>query len=258
MLNLKIGLVFFLFLLSPEKITKAGFTKEAEFFVLWNVGQGSASTFVLKDKCVHYDLGGEFIHAEKLISFCGHKLNQIIISHGDLDHVSFLPLFLKRSLQRCFLIEPEDPKWLKRKRELKLVRIPSCSETPPQKQQVQKLTPDAYLFKPLQKGLKANDYSLIFLKHKILLTGDSPSKMEKLWLKKLKLNKVKILVAGHHGSKTSTSKELLAALPELKMVLVSSRWLRYHHPHPKTLSRLWEKKLKVIKTEDWGNLYFEL
>ncbi len=76
-----------------------------------------------------------------------------------------------------------------------------------------------------------------------LLTGDMSSRVEQLLLQHTQLPDVELLVAGHHGSKYSTSQALLDAVtPE--MVLISVRKNNYYgHPAPETLERLGQAQI---------------
>ena len=113
-----------------------------------------------------------------------------------------------------------------------------------------------------RRRLKANDLSRVFvLKGQILLPGDSTKRAEKVWtqnMKASKRNRIRWLIAPHHGSYTSSSKELLKALPHLEFVLISARKKVYGHPHKKVLKRFKERNLSVLKTEAWGHIIFQM
>jgi competence protein ComEC len=65
------------------------------------------------------------------------------------------------------------------------------------------------------------------------------------------------LILGHHGSQTSSSQAFLTqARPGL--AIASARRARYGHPHRKVVSRLRQKKIPTLTTEDWGSLFFSL
>jgi competence protein ComEC len=61
-----------------------------------------------------------------------------------------------------------------------------------------------------------------------------------------------ILVAGHHGSNTSSSDDFINAVsPEL--VLFPAGWMnRYHHPAKKVLHRLTNRQIKSMITGECG------
>ena len=104
----------------------------------------------------------------------------------------------------------------------------------------------------------SNGSSIVYAYDKLLFPGDSGSQQEKHWSKHSYINKIEILVLGHHGSKTSTSDLLLTKLPKLKYAISSARYAKYRHPHNSVLARLNLHKIIVLKTEDWGNIIFEL
>ena len=65
---------------------------------------------------------------------------------------------------------------------------------------------------------------------------------------------IEYLVAGHHGSKSSTSKELLDALtPETVCISVGSN--SYGHPADETLRRLAEHGCTVYRTDLHGDIH---
>ena len=68
---------------------------------------------------------------------------------------------------------------------------------------------------------------------------------------------IEYLAAGHHGSKTSTSAELLDALkPETVCISVGSN--SYGHPARETLRRLGERGCAVCRTDLHGNIHLSL
>lgn len=103
---------------------------------------------------------------------------------------------------------------------------------------------------------RSNDASQIFLSQKFLFPGDSPARLEKIWIHRIPKDQPQILILGHHGSKTSTSDELLEHFSSLKIAVASSRMKKYGHPHPETLRKLRKRKIPILLTEEWGNIWF--
>jgi competence protein ComEC len=68
----------------------------------------------------------------------------------------------------------------------------------------------------------------------------------------------RILVLGHHGSRTSTSSLLLDHLPRLTAAVSSARFRKYGHPHARVRRDLAKRHIPLLRTEEWGNLHFEL
>ena len=64
-------------------------------------------------------------------------------------------------------------------------------------------------------------------------------------------------MAGHHGSKTSTSEELLDELtPEMVLISVGSN--SYGHPAEETLRRIAERGCGIYRTDLQGSLHLPI
>ena len=111
-------------------------------------------------------------------------------------------------------------------------------------------------------GFDTNDASiiarLVYGDHEFLLTGDSPQKIEKYLAyvdgKNLESD---VLKAGHHGSKTSTSGELLSVVNPKYVVISSGKENSYGHPHEEVLNRLKDFKVGILRTDTLGTITFE-
>ena len=91
----------------------------------------------------------------------------------------------------------------------------------------------------------------------LLLTGDMDSSTEKRLLDAYLLPDLEALVAGHHGSRYSTSDALLSALqPENVCISVGTN--SYGHPAPETLARLAEHGCAVYRTDRDGTIHLAL
>ena len=74
-------------------------------------------------------------------------------------------------------------------------------------------------------------------------------------LKRADLPELEILVAGHHGSKYSTTAELLEVTkPKIAAISVGDNF--YGHPAQEVLDRLEEIGCAVYRTDLYGNLVF--
>jgi competence protein ComEC len=91
-----------------------------------------------------------------------------------------------------------------------------------------------------------------------MVTGDAPTVEENIFVHEAKgLRDVRWLVLGHHGSRTSTSDNLLRSLPSLRLTIASARHAKYGHPHSEVLQRLRFYRVPVLSTEDWGSIEIE-
>lgn len=84
----------------------------------------------------------------------------------------------------------------------------------------------------------------------ILLTGDSEDAAEKAMVAARSSDlKSTILKVAHHASKTSTSKEFLAAVAPKVAVISCGDYNGYGHPHPQTMETLATAKCDVHRTD---------
>ena len=92
----------------------------------------------------------------------------------------------------------------------------------------------------------------------LLITGDMDAGTERDLLTAYgDLPDLEYLVAGHHGSRTSTSADLLDALtPETVLISVGSN--SYGHPTEETLRRLAERKCAVYRTDLHGTIHLSI
>ena len=87
-----------------------------------------------------------------------------------------------------------------------------------------------------------------------LLAGDAPASSEILFISRLMSSQVQVLKVGHHGSHTSTSRELVERLrPGTALVSVGAR-NRYGHPHREVMDRLEEAGARVLRTDRDGTV----
>ena len=87
-----------------------------------------------------------------------------------------------------------------------------------------------------------------------LITGDMDSRTERVLMSSYPLSDIEVLRVGHHGSRYSTSEELLETVtPEVGVVSVGSN--SYGHPTRDALLRLTAAGVTVYRTDRQGNIY---
>lgn len=243
---------FIIFLIITFKIKSANTPSHLDLWVVWNIGQGQWVTHIQSDECTHFDIGGEFGSfkniRKSLLYYCGKKNNKLNLSHWDYDHFMNLPSLIKTIPNVCWNIRPQFSDTKKAAQKILALNIPDC-QNPDQ---------DLKKWSPLTSK-NTNESSLIFFKSNVLLPGDSPVQKEMLWASEFDaIQSTQVLILGHHGSRTSTGKFLLSKLGKLFYSIASARYIKYKHPHSDTLARLSEYKIPILKTEDWGNIWFEV
>jgi competence protein ComEC len=235
---LKAILLFFVIGLIPSSIS----FEQRNLIVFWNVGQGSWTTLITSDTCVHVDTGGRW---RPLVKSCQMRKNYLWFTHYDWDHISLARKIFMTAPDTC-LIQAVPPQ-IKAFKKKFLSIIPQCQRAPRGVKVIYQ-----------SNFLENNDSSAFILAKRILITGDATQKMEKKWLQKIPSPNVHALLAGHHGSRTSLSPQLLKNLPHLRMVVVSAEKKKYGHPHKETIEKLRRARVPMIKTEDFGSVALEM
>ncbi|HYE11131.1 MAG TPA: hypothetical protein VEF53_13205, partial [Patescibacteria group bacterium] len=103
-----------------------------------------------------------------------------------------------------------------------------------------------------------NNYSavakLVYMDTSFLFTGDAEDVSEKEILKNYDDLKVDVIKVGHHGGRTSNTKDFLAkAAPDFAVISVGKD-NDYGHPHTETLERLSALNMKIFRTDEQGTI----
>lgn len=103
--------------------------------------------------------------------------------------------------------------------------------------------------------------SLIYLgcmgSFEALISGDAGISEEQEFLAAHELPDAELFVAGHHGSKTSSSEELLDEL-NAEYAVVSCGYNSYGHPTKEALSRFEQAGMEVYRTDKMGDITFRV
>ncbi len=100
---------------------------------------------------------------------------------------------------------------------------------------------------------------LTYKDKKILLLADVPAEVEQkmVWRKMLN-QKINVLKVSHHGSETATSDELLEETnPSVAIVSVGKN-NRFGHPRKEVLEKLNKRGIKTLRTDESGEIVFNL
>jgi len=254
------GKYFSLIFLLPIILYQATVPKEGEFILsLLDVGQGLSSVIQTKNHLLVFDAGpklgsnfdmGESVVAPFLRSIGARKIDLLVISHGDNDHIggsealaNYFPILETKtsvpgkilSFRPTYCLAGENWQW------------DGVNFT--------------FLF-PTLDTLNLDNNSSCVLKvsnqlHSVLLTGDIEKKAEK-YLLATQLNNLpsEIMIAPHHGSKTSALNDFLTAIHP-KMVWFPVGYLnRYHFPNPSVIEKYHELGVTQYDTVEDGAIQF--
>lgn len=246
------------------KLGAARYSNDLDALIL-NVGQGQSVLLSSGGRFALVDCGsgnswlraGETA-AWQLKSMGCRRLDYILLTHYDSDHVNGLTGLLARLDAGVLLLPDYEDDAGQRTGVLDAAEkngVPVSFVT-----ELETLSlgqAEITVFPPLGTE-EDNDKGLAVLasleENDLLITGDMSASVERKLLESYDLPDIEVLVAGHHGSKYSTSKELLQALkPET--VCVSSGSNRYGHPAEETLKRIAREGGSICRTDLQGNIH---
>ena len=227
-----------------------------------DVGQGQCILLQSEGRTYMVDCGGDSdseaadMAAETLLSMGIYRLDGLILTHYDRDHAGGVGYLLSRiPADAVFLPASEDDGALDG-------ILPYCEDT------VRFVDDDLELawgnskmivYGPLlSKSDNESGLSVLFDGGKcdILITGDMSTMGEMLLVKQKQLSEVTAIVAGHHGSKSSTGELLLQATkPEYAFISVGEDNY-YGHPSDAVLQRLQAVGCAVYRTDLHGTIIF--
>jgi len=236
------------------------------YLKMLDVGQGDAILLHSKNKNILVDTGGVSAYSFNDGSIFHNtlnpffksqgikKLDYLILTHGDKDHLGEAKTLLSKIPVNKIILNTNTLNYYERK----LISKQTIIGTQDYAFQLN----DLY-FQQLNFDLEdENDSSQIYLVQykniKILLTGDASIKSESYLLKNYNLGHIDILKVGHHGSKTSTSNQLLQETTPSLALISAGRENKFNHPHPSILERLKKYKVNIYNTQRDGTITINL
>ena len=92
--------------------------------------------------------------------------------------------------------------------------------------------------------------------YKFMLMGDASTTTENEILDKYNLPDIDVLKVGHHGSRTSSSKEFIDEINPKYSIISVGKNNRYGHPNKEVLNNL--KESKIYRTDEDGSIMFKI
>ena len=202
----------------------------------------------------------------KILPFGEKRIDVMIESHPDRDHIGGLPEVVSRFDVGMFLepgVESDNTIDDELKRRIIEKKIPSILARRGMVLNFGDGVKLTILF-PNQdvSRWETNDASIVakleYGENSFLLTGDSPIKTENILLKlDSEILDSNVLKAGHHGSRTSTAAAYAAAVSPEYAVISAGKDNSYGHPHKEVLDILAKIGVKTVSTMDSGTIKFE-
>lgn len=226
-----------------------------------DVGQGQCLLVQSKGKNYIVDCGSERSHsaadiaAQTLLSQGVSKLDGLILTHYDADHAGDVhPLLTRIDTDAIYMPAYEDDNGITAQLE---AEYPQLIHWVDSDRVLEDKNVKISLFFTEKMG-SDNESSMCILFQvencDILITGDRSDAGERKLLRQTKLPDLEVLVVGHHGSKTSTSLELLnATQPDYALISVSAE-NKYGHPSQEVLNRLRSFGCRILRTDEQGTI----
>ncbi|MFB0982275.1 MAG: DNA internalization-related competence protein ComEC/Rec2 [Alteromonadaceae bacterium] len=279
------GLTFISYFLAlPKKYFLAAVLFSLTYFYLGNsknsndwqvnvldVGQGLAVVVERNSRTILYDTGASypsgFNLADSVIfpyfQYRGiETIDQLILSHADNDHAGGLSFIDKQvALNKVSVDQIKYNQSSKITKEYSFAKTGSCKQG------------DDFIWQGLTFSVlwpvtiqeNENDNSCVINisdgKYNVLLTGDISRKVEKLLTanpeiaKKLKAD---VIIAPHHGSKTSSSSRFIKAVSPDAVIFSAGFLNRWHMPNKAVLKRYEEFNVTPYSTADQGMIQIKI
>lgn len=228
-----------------------------------DVGQGqcillqSAGKNYLVDCGSYSDTFAADQAASFLLSQGISRLDGIILTHYDADHAGGVPNLLTRVSADCLFLPncldaDDSGSSLYSNSDGRVFKVGSDTEI---------IFDDTVItLVPLETGVSKNESGLCILFQTktcdILITGDCSAAGERELIRHMTLPELEVLIVGHHGSKTSTSRELLIKTsPEIAIISVGAD-NSYGHPTDEVLRRLEQYGCRIYRTDLNGTIVY--
>lgn len=187
------------------------------------------------------------------------KLDYLILTHPDADHIGGAPVVVtKFEIDKVFMsnFEKDNKTYQKLIQALDNKRLKY--ETPEVGSQYTLGTAVITILAPNKKYDNPNDASIALTiqngNNKFLFTGDACEDAEKDILSNDFDVSADVYKVGHHGSKSSSSRDFIKAVNPTYAVISCAENNSYGHPHAETLNTLRVYGIKVYRTDEEGTI----
>jgi competence protein ComEC len=227
-----------------------------------DVGQGDSIIIHINRKTVLLDTGGIRKNDNSIVlnttipilrSNGIKKLDYLILSHGDYDHMGE-----SRNLVDNFKVEKVifncgDYNYLEKELintlNKKSIRYYSCLEE-------LEINKNKLYFLQTKDYNDENDNSNVIYTelngYKYIFMGDASSITEKEIINNYNLKDIDVLKVGHHGSRTSSNIEFINVINPKYSIISVGKNNKYGHPNKEALDNL--KNTKIYRTDKDGNI----
>jgi competence protein ComEC len=190
------------------------------------------------------------------------KLDKLILTHGDADHIGGAGALLEElEIAQILIPIAEERGTLEKKVLAKAMLAGIVIDEVSAIKGWEEGENTFIIVSPLDKLEDKNEGSIVLWAElggkSWLFTGDLGEGGEEALLKNIPGIKADVLKVGHHGSRSSSSETFLDALSPGVAVVSAGTENRYGHPHAEVLERLEERKIMVYRTDRQGAIIYK-
>jgi len=238
------------------------------YMTVIDVGQGDSILLKLpSDKGnILIDTGGNFysngkLSETKIIPYLKYegvkKIDYLVVSHGDYDHmgeaINLVNNFkVERVIFNCGPYNDLEQDLIKVLEKNKIVYYSCIKEL--------NINDNKLYFLNNKDYRNENDNSSVIYtelnNHKFLFMGDAGVEVEEDLIEKYNLKDIDVLKVGHHGSRTSSSKNFISEIDPKYSIISVGKNNRYGHPNDSVLDNL--KYSQIYRTDYDGSIMFKI
>ena len=203
----------------------------------------------------NYSVGKNIVDYLKSMGI--RKLDYLIITHGDFDHMGdSLYLIDKFKVENvifnCGEFNALEKELIKKLNKRKVNYCYCIKELNIGKYKLDFLNTKVF-------GDENNNSNVIYTElngYKFMFMGDAGIEKEKDILDKYNISDIDVLKVGHHGSKTSSSKGFIDEIKPKYAIISVGKNNRYGHPNKEVLNNL--DNSKIYRTDQDGSIMFKI
>ncbi|WP_130471254.1 DNA internalization-related competence protein ComEC/Rec2 [Candidatus Magnetaquicoccus inordinatus] len=196
-----------------------------------------------------------------------NALQRVIISHPQLDHFAGAEQLLRNfPVQELWVgdfPQAEEENLLYRSLLVRAKELKVQVRHLHQPYHVTEGGVDIAVLPPLTGELARNDndsslvVEISYQKARFLVPGDATTRTEKWLLAQQQIRPLTLLLAPHHGSKSSSSPAFVQASQAQHVVFSAGRFNSYHHPHPQVVERWQKAAAQLWRTDQQGAIMIQ-
>ena len=262
-LSLLVFAIFFLSGCSGDKATVTSKPVSQERTVHFiDVGQGDCTLITCGDDAMLID-AGDNNQGTKIQNYLQHEgisqLKYVVCTHPDADHIGGMDVILYKFDCETIFMTDEEKDTATYRDVINTMENKRYKRTLPIVGDTYQLGDAQFtIIAPSQMVDDSNNNSIALMlthgENTFLFTGDAEEDEESDIVKSGLLSGIDVYKAGHHGSRSSSSEELLDAVTPEYAVISCGEGNKYGHPHAQTLNNFRMMGIQTFRTDEQGTI----